>query len=102
MQVSDVTLCYKSKRNPTHHLNYGMNITSMSGALRKTNNPRRLTNGWRINKMTNIGFSVTGFVDNHTATPAFDAETQSEADAVFNERVSRGDMIVTGKQKILY
>jgi len=51
MQVSDVTLCYKSKRNPTHHLNYGMNITSMSGALRKTNNPRRLTNGWRINKL---------------------------------------------------
>ena len=51
MRVSDVTLCYKSKPNPTHHLNCGMNITSMSGALRKTNNPRRLTNGWRINKM---------------------------------------------------
>ena len=45
--------------------------------------------------MTNTGFSVTGFVDNHTATPAFDAETQSEADAVFNERVSRGDIEVT-------
>ena len=45
--------------------------------------------------MTNIGFSVTGFVDNHTATPAFDVETQSEADTVFNERVSRGDVEVT-------
>jgi len=45
--------------------------------------------------MTDTKFSVQGFVDNHTATPAFDAETQSEADAVFNERVSRGDIEVT-------
>ncbi len=45
--------------------------------------------------MTNTRFSVQGFVDNHTATPAFDAETQSEADVVFNERVSRGDIEVT-------
>ena len=45
--------------------------------------------------MTNTRFSVHGFIDNHTATPPFDAETQSEADSVFNERVSRGDIEVT-------
>ena len=45
--------------------------------------------------MTNTKFSVQGFIDNHTATPPFDAETQSEADAVFNERVSRGDVEVS-------
>jgi hypothetical protein len=45
--------------------------------------------------MTNTRFSVQGFIDNHTATPPFDAETQSEADSVFNERVSRGDIEVT-------
>mgnify|MGYP003668341992 CR=1 FL=1 len=45
--------------------------------------------------MTNTRFSVQGFIDNHTATPPFDAETQSEADAVFNDRVSRGDIEVT-------
>lgn len=45
--------------------------------------------------MTNTRFSVQGFIDNHTATPPFDAETQSEADVVFNDRVSRGDIEVT-------
>jgi len=45
--------------------------------------------------MTDTKFSVQGFVDNHTATPAVDTETESEADAVFNERVSRGDIEVT-------
>ena len=45
--------------------------------------------------MANTKFSVQGFIDNHTATPPFDAETQSEADAVFNERVSRGDVEVS-------
>lgn len=45
--------------------------------------------------MTDTKFSVQGFIDNHTATPPFDAETQSEADVVFNDRVSRGDIEVT-------
>jgi uncharacterized membrane protein len=45
--------------------------------------------------MANTSFSVQGFVDNQTAAPAFDVETQSEAEAVFNERVSRGDIEVT-------
>lgn len=45
--------------------------------------------------MTNTRFSVQGFINNHTATPPFDAETQSEADVVFNDRVSRGDIEVT-------
>ena len=39
-------------------------------------------------------FFVTGFVDNQTQTPVFGAETQSEAEIVFNERVSRGDIQV--------
>jgi len=45
--------------------------------------------------MTDTKFSVQGFIDDNTVTPAFDAETLSEADAVFNERVSRGDIEVT-------
>jgi len=45
--------------------------------------------------MTNTRFSVQGFIDNHTARPPFDAETQSEAEVVFNDRVSRGDIEVT-------
>jgi len=45
--------------------------------------------------MTDTRFSVQGFIDNHTAAPPFDAETQSEADVVFNDRVSRGDIEVT-------
>jgi hypothetical protein len=45
--------------------------------------------------MTDTKFSVQGFIDDHIAAPPFDAETQSEADVVFNERVSRGDIEVT-------
>jgi hypothetical protein len=45
--------------------------------------------------MTDALFSVVGFVDNNTVTPTFDAKTLSEAEAVFNERVSRGDVEVT-------
>jgi hypothetical protein len=45
--------------------------------------------------MTDTKFSVQGFIDDDTVTPAFDTETRSEADAVFNKRVSRGDIEVT-------
>jgi len=45
MQVSDVILCYKNKRNPTHRLNYGMNTASMSGALLMTE-PPKMFNEW--------------------------------------------------------
>jgi deoxyhypusine synthase len=44
--------------------------------------------------MTDTEFTVEGFVDNYTRTSSFDAKTLSEAETVFNERVSRGDIEV--------
>ena len=45
--------------------------------------------------MTDDLFCVEGFVDNNTVAPEFSAKSLDEADAVFNERVSRGDVEVT-------
>ena len=45
--------------------------------------------------MTDDLFCVEGFVDNNTVAPKFSAKSLDEADAVFNERVSRGDVEVT-------
>ena len=45
--------------------------------------------------MTDTIFCVEGFTDNTTASPKFSAKTLGEAKAVFNTRVSRGDIEVT-------
>ena len=45
--------------------------------------------------MTDTLFCVDGFIDNNTVTPEFSAKSLDEADAVFNQRVSRGDIEIT-------